>query len=70
MKRRLSLLAFTALAVRNLMHDQVALQRIDVAGDRDEHGRARNALEQRWHELLSHEFRYRTRSRQATAATG
>jgi anaerobic magnesium-protoporphyrin IX monomethyl ester cyclase len=55
-------------AVRNLMHDQVALQ----AGDGKAGGRgrlARVALEQRWRALVSNEFEYRSPTRQAIASS-
>jgi anaerobic magnesium-protoporphyrin IX monomethyl ester cyclase len=47
-------------AVRNLMHDQVALQTRDLAVGGDEHVAAKHTLDQRWKELLSREFQYRS----------
>jgi anaerobic magnesium-protoporphyrin IX monomethyl ester cyclase len=47
-------------AVRNLLHDQVSLQRLDGPQHSAEHYRVRRVLERRWQELLSHERQYRT----------
>jgi anaerobic magnesium-protoporphyrin IX monomethyl ester cyclase len=55
-------------AVRNLMHEQIALQMIDVPTDADKHARARSALDRRWRELLSQELQYRSPSRRTAAA--
>jgi len=58
--------------IRNLLHEQVSLQAVDTAagdapgGDR---GRAKRALQQRWHDLLTREGEYRSRPHQP-AATG
>ena len=54
-------------AVRNLLHDQVALQTAE-APLLPEHERAADAIEQRWRELLSNELKYRS-SDQKSAAT-
>jgi anaerobic magnesium-protoporphyrin IX monomethyl ester cyclase len=53
--------------VRNLLHDQVSLQTADVP-HLPEHERAVDAIERRWQELLSNEWRYRS-SGQKSAAT-
>jgi anaerobic magnesium-protoporphyrin IX monomethyl ester cyclase len=55
-------------AVRNLLHDQVSLQRLDGPRHSAEHYRVRRALERRWQELLSHERQYRTDPGAAAAA--
>ena len=55
-------------AVRNLMHDQIALQPVDTSADGAAPGRARIALDRRWRELLAHEIRYRSRVSRSTAA--
>jgi anaerobic magnesium-protoporphyrin IX monomethyl ester cyclase len=46
--------------VRNLMHDQITLQTRDMAMGGDEHIAAKRTLDQRWRELLSREFQYRS----------
>jgi anaerobic magnesium-protoporphyrin IX monomethyl ester cyclase len=46
-------------AVRNLLHDQVALQTAE-APFLPEHERAADAIEQRWQELLRNELEYRS----------
>jgi anaerobic magnesium-protoporphyrin IX monomethyl ester cyclase len=48
-------------SVRNLLHDQVALQTAD-APLLPEHERAADAVEQRWQELLRNESKYRSSS--------
>jgi anaerobic magnesium-protoporphyrin IX monomethyl ester cyclase len=48
-------------AVRNLLHDQVALQTADKPL-LPEHERATDAIEQRWQELLRNELKYRSSS--------
>ena len=52
--------------VRNLMHDQIALQTGDIYGGAQR--RARNLLDQRWHALLASEPQHR--SNREAAATG
>jgi anaerobic magnesium-protoporphyrin IX monomethyl ester cyclase len=47
-------------AVRNLLHDQITLQTLDMAVGGDEHIAAKRTLDQRWKELLSREFHYRS----------
>jgi anaerobic magnesium-protoporphyrin IX monomethyl ester cyclase len=60
-------------AVRDLLHDQVSGQAADMtvvsADPGVDRGRAKRALEQRWHELISREVQYRSRPRES-AATG
>jgi len=64
--------------IRNLLHDQVSLQAVDMtsggpgasrssdpSGDRV---RAKRALDQRWHELQLREVEYRSRPHQPAAA--
>ena len=53
-------------AVRDLMHDQVSLDRPEPTPDAARG--ARHALERRWQELLAHERQYRSHHR--TAASG
>jgi anaerobic magnesium-protoporphyrin IX monomethyl ester cyclase len=55
-------------AVRDLLHDQVSLQRLDGPQHSAEHYRVRRGLERRWQELLSHERQYRTDPGAAAAA--
>jgi len=55
-------------AVRNLLHDQVSLQLHDSSRSVAEQQRARRTLQQRWHELLSHEHQYRSQGGQSAAA--
>ena len=55
-------------AVRNLMHDQVALQSSDSPADGDDANRARIALDRRWRELLGREAQYHSRPNQSAAA--
>jgi anaerobic magnesium-protoporphyrin IX monomethyl ester cyclase len=54
-------------AVRNLLHDQISLQTAAAAGAH-EHGKAADAIEQRWQELLNDEVNYRS-SRERSAAS-
>jgi anaerobic magnesium-protoporphyrin IX monomethyl ester cyclase len=54
-------------AVRNLMHDQITLHTLDVPARGDEHVAAKRTLEQRWKELLSREFQYRSPSAERAA---
>src|ERR1700723_3786511 len=53
-------------AVRNLLHDQIALQTADKPL-LPEHERATDAIEQRWQELLRNEAKYRSFSQQPAA---
>jgi anaerobic magnesium-protoporphyrin IX monomethyl ester cyclase len=55
-------------AVRNLMHDQVALQTGGVAAEGGEQRRARITLDQRWRSLLACEHQFRSPIRQSAAA--
>jgi radical SAM superfamily enzyme YgiQ (UPF0313 family) len=55
-------------AVRNLMHDQITLQTLDMAAGGDGHIAAKRTLDQRWNELLSREFQYRSPVGQTVAA--
>ena len=55
-------------AVRNLMHDQIKLQTRDMAKGGDEHTVAKRSLDQRWTDLLSREFHYRSRVDRTVAA--
>jgi anaerobic magnesium-protoporphyrin IX monomethyl ester cyclase len=55
-------------AVRNLMHDQITLQTVDVAVGGDERIAAKRTLDQRWRELLSREFLYRSLAGRTAAA--
>ena len=55
-------------AVRNLMHDQVALQTGGVAAEGGEQRRARITLDQRWRSLLACEHQFRSPARQSAAA--
>jgi anaerobic magnesium-protoporphyrin IX monomethyl ester cyclase len=56
-------------AVRNLLHDQVALEQGPIGRQSREYVAARRLLESRWNELITHEHRYRSVSGR-TAATG
>jgi anaerobic magnesium-protoporphyrin IX monomethyl ester cyclase len=53
--------------VRNLLHDQVALQTAD-APLLPEHERAADAIERRWQELLRNESKYRSSSERSAAS--
>jgi anaerobic magnesium-protoporphyrin IX monomethyl ester cyclase len=53
--------------VRNLLHDQVALQSAD-APLLPEHERAADAIEQRWQELMRNESKYRSSSERSAAS--
>jgi radical SAM superfamily enzyme YgiQ (UPF0313 family) len=55
-------------AVRNLMHDQIKLQTPDMAKGGDEHIVAKRSLDQRWTDLLSREFQYRSQVDRTVAA--
>jgi anaerobic magnesium-protoporphyrin IX monomethyl ester cyclase len=54
-------------AVRNLLHDHVALQTADEPL-LPEHERATDAIEQRWQELLRNELKYRSISERSVAS--
>ncbi len=53
-------------AVRNLLHDQIALQTADVPL-LPEHERATDAIEHRWQELSKNELKYRSPSQKSAA---
>jgi len=53
--------------IRNLLHDQIALQTGAAPAAETEQDRARIALDGRWQELLAHEKQYRSRIRQQVA---
>jgi anaerobic magnesium-protoporphyrin IX monomethyl ester cyclase len=53
-------------AVRNLLHDQVALQTAD-APHLPEHERAADAIAQRWQELTRNELKYRSSAQNSAA---
>ena len=53
-------------AVRNLLHDQIALQAAAPSGSL-EHRRTAQAIERRWQELLADELKYRSSSEQSAA---
>jgi len=53
-------------AVRNLLHDQIALQTAAPYGSL-EHRRAAQAIERRWQELLADELKYRSSTEQSAA---
>src|ERR1700733_9030454 len=55
-------------SVRNLMHDQVALQSGAAPPASDEHRRVQHALDRRWQDLLSQELNYRSRPARAALA--
>ncbi len=55
-------------AVRNLLHDQIALQTAVDAPDGESHGRARRALDQRWQDLMAQELQYRSPLDRSAAA--
>jgi anaerobic magnesium-protoporphyrin IX monomethyl ester cyclase len=46
-------------AVRNLLHDQVSLQTAAASGSLED-GRAANAINYRWQQLLADELKYRS----------
>jgi anaerobic magnesium-protoporphyrin IX monomethyl ester cyclase len=55
-------------AIRNLLHDQVALEQPDLERRSSSYRRARRMLDRHWAELLSREHQYRSRGGNATAA--
>jgi anaerobic magnesium-protoporphyrin IX monomethyl ester cyclase len=55
-------------AVRDLLHDQVSLQALEAGSHDRAVGDARQSLERRWRELLSHERQYRSPQRAAASA--
>ena len=55
--------------IRDLLHDQVSLHRLDVGSCGIEMQAAADSLERRWRELLAHEPQYRSRP-DVTAAAG
>jgi anaerobic magnesium-protoporphyrin IX monomethyl ester cyclase len=56
-------------AVRNLLHDQVSLEKLNVPGRSGEYRSVRRAIQQRWKNLLSREPLFRTASSQAIAVS-
>ncbi|HEY2679203.1 MAG TPA: radical SAM protein [Steroidobacteraceae bacterium] len=54
-------------AVRNLLHDQIGLQKA-AASESIEHARATQAIERRWQELLGDELKYRSSSERSAAS--
>jgi hypothetical protein len=50
------------------MHDQITLQTLDMAVGGDEHIAAKRTLDQRWEDLLSREFQYRSEIGRTVAA--
>jgi anaerobic magnesium-protoporphyrin IX monomethyl ester cyclase len=54
-------------AIRDLLHDQVALQTAAPCGSL-EHGRKAQAIERRWQDLLADELNYRSSSEQSAAS--
>jgi anaerobic magnesium-protoporphyrin IX monomethyl ester cyclase len=55
-------------AVRNLLHDQIALQTAGTPKTSDEQHGAQYGLERRWHELLAREVEFRSVPHESTAA--
>ncbi len=55
-------------AVRNLMHDQIALQTVNGSVGREADRRARSVLDRRWRDLLGQELQFRSPSRRTAAA--
>jgi anaerobic magnesium-protoporphyrin IX monomethyl ester cyclase len=55
-------------AIRNLLHDQIALQTHDPSAQASEHYRAKRDLERNWGELLACERQYRSARGDAAAA--
>jgi anaerobic magnesium-protoporphyrin IX monomethyl ester cyclase len=56
-------------AIRNLLHEQVALQaRYDSSANSTEHHHAKRGLQHRWQELISGEHRYRSQDRLSESA--
>jgi anaerobic magnesium-protoporphyrin IX monomethyl ester cyclase len=55
-------------AVRNLLHDEITLQTLDTVAGGDEHIAPKRTLDQRWQELLSREFLYRSLVARTVAA--
>jgi anaerobic magnesium-protoporphyrin IX monomethyl ester cyclase len=55
-------------AVRNLLHDQIALQSVNGSAGHEAHRRARSVLDRRWQDLLSQELQFRSPSRRTAAA--
>jgi anaerobic magnesium-protoporphyrin IX monomethyl ester cyclase len=54
-------------AVRNLLHDQVALQTAAAPGSLEHRGAAK-AIDRRWQELLTNELKYRSPSEYSAAS--
>jgi radical SAM superfamily enzyme YgiQ (UPF0313 family) len=47
-------------AVRNLLHDQITLERLNTPAHRAEYDSARRLIDRRWNDLVAHELQYRT----------
>ena len=54
--------------VRDLLHDQVSLQALEVSASHSEYSRARGVLERRWREILSREREFRSNNGPAAHA--
>jgi anaerobic magnesium-protoporphyrin IX monomethyl ester cyclase len=54
--------------IRNLLHDQVSLENLNVPERSSEYAEVRRAIKRRWTDLLSHERQYRTARGHAAAA--
>lgn len=55
-------------AIRNLLHDQVCLEKLNVPESSSEYRQVRRVIKRRWTDLLSHELQYRTARGHAAAA--
>jgi len=54
--------------VRDLLHGQIGLQTLGVGSNEVENAQASRALKDRWQDLLSDEFRYRSRTVESVAS--
>jgi anaerobic magnesium-protoporphyrin IX monomethyl ester cyclase len=56
-------------AIRNLLHDQVSVEKLNVPERSREYREVRRVIKRRWTDLLSHELQYRSVRGQAAAAS-
>lgn len=56
-------------AIRNLLHDQVSVEKLNVPESSDEYREVRRVIKRRWTDLLAHELQYRSVRGQAAAAS-
>lgn len=56
-------------AIRNLLHDQVSVEKLNAPESNTEYREVRRVIKRRWRDLLSHELQYRSARGDAAAAS-